>query len=78
MQGVAIADDTFHVTVSNGPWTPGDVYVGQPGSFRRFRWATPVGCEDLSHWPSTDTFWSVTEHPLRRWVFTMRRDWFAR
>ncbi|NYG60418.1 hypothetical protein BJ980_003341 [Nocardioides daedukensis] len=85
MQGIAVVEDTFHITTSNGPFLPGSVYVGHvaPGAaarFRRFRWATPIGCEDLSYWPSgTDggAFWSVTEHPLRRWVFTMKRSWFA-
>ncbi|HEY9563990.1 MAG TPA: hypothetical protein VIR30_09495, partial [Nocardioides sp.] len=85
MQGIAVVEDTFHITTSNGPFLPGSVYVGQvapgePARFRRFRWATPIGCEDLSYWPSsTDggAFWSVTEHPLRRWVFTMKRNWFA-
>ena len=27
-------------------------------------------------WPSSDLLWSVTEHPRRRWVFSMRRSWF--
>jgi hypothetical protein len=40
--------------------------------------ATPMGPEDLSWWPSTDELWSVTEHPDRRWVFCMKRDWFDR
>lgn len=78
MQGVAVAGGDFHLTVSNGPFVPGHVHVGRPGTFRRHRWATPMGCEDLSFWPSTDTFWSVTEHPGRRWVFTMERAWFSR
>src|SRR3546814_1841838 len=58
MQGIAVVEDTFHITTSNGPFLPGSVYVGQvapgePARFRRFRWATPIGCEDLSYWPSS-------------------------
>ena len=49
-----------------------------PGAFRRYRWATPMGPEDIAWWPSTDLLWSVTEHPRRRWVFAMRRSWFDR
>jgi hypothetical protein len=36
----------------------------------------PIGPEDISYWPSTDLLWSLTEHPGRRWFFSMRRGWF--
>lgn len=78
MQGAAIAQDTWYVTASTGPWVPGSVYVGRPGRWRRHRWATPMGPEDVTWWSSTDQLWSVTEHPRRRWVFSMRRSWFDR
>ena len=77
-QGAAIARGTWYLTASTGPWVPGSVYVGHPGSFRRHRWATPMGPEDVSWWPSTDLLWSVTEHPRRRWVYAMPRSWFDR
>ncbi|HEY0890298.1 MAG TPA: hypothetical protein VGE38_11865 [Nocardioides sp.] len=73
MQGVAVVGGTHYVTVSHGPWRPGTVLAGRPGSFRRHRWATPMGPEDLTYHPPTDRLWSVTEHPHRRWVFAMRR-----
>ena len=76
MQGAAIARGTWYVTASTGPWVPGSVYVGRPGEWRRHRWATPMGPEDVTWWPSTDLLWSVSEHPRRRWVFSMRRSWF--
>jgi hypothetical protein len=76
MQGAAIARGTWYVTASTGPWVPGSVYVGRPGEWRRYRWATPMGPEDVTWWPSTDLLWSVSEHPRRRWVFSMRRSWF--
>ena len=78
MQGVAVADGVYYATASNGPVFPGNVYVGQPGRFRKHRWATPIGCEDLSYWPSDQEFWSVTEHPRRRWIYSMKRSWFDR
>jgi hypothetical protein len=78
MQGAAVARGNYYVTVSRGPTTPGSVYVGQPGDFRRHRWAAPVGPEDIAYWPSTDMLWSVTEHPGNRWVYAMRRSWFDR
>lgn len=76
MQGAVIASGRYHVTVSHGPWMPGTVYAGQPGSMRRRRWALPMGPEDLTYWPSTDRLWSLTEHPRRRWMVAMDRAWF--
>lgn len=78
MQGATIARDAWYVTASTGPWVPGSVYVGRPGEWRRHRWATPMGPEDITWWSSTDLLWSVSEHPRRRWVFAMRRSWFDR
>ncbi|WP_210648946.1 hypothetical protein [Nocardioides sp. SYSU D00065] len=76
MQGAVIAAGRYHVTVSHGPWMPGTVYAGQPGSMRRRRWAVPMGPEDLSYWPSTDRLWSLTEHPRRRWIVSLDRAFF--
>ena len=76
MQGAVIAAGRFHVSVSHGPWMPGSVYAGRPGSMRQRRWALPMGPEDLSYWPSTDRIWSLTEHPRRRWIVAMDRAWF--
>jgi hypothetical protein len=76
MQGAVIAAGRFHVTVSHGPWMPGTVCAGEPGSMRVHRWAVPMGPEDLSYWPSTDRIWSVTEHPRRRWIVAMDRSSF--
>ena len=76
-QGAAVARGRWYLTRSTGPWVPGSVYAGTPGAFRRYRWATPMGPEDISWWPSTDLLWSVTEHPRRRWVYAMPRSWFA-
>ena len=78
MQGVAVVDGTYHLSVSQGPWVPGSVFTGVPGRLRRHRWAMPMGPEDLTYWPSTDSFWSVSEHPHRRWIFEMPRAWFDR
>ena len=76
MQGAVIAGGRYHVTVSHGPWMPGTVWSGQPGSMRERRWALPMGPEDLSYWPSTDRLWSLTEHPRRRWIVAMDRSFF--
>jgi hypothetical protein len=77
-QGAAIARGEWYLTSSTGPWVPGSVYAGQPGAFRRYRWATPMGPEDVAWWPSTDLLWSVSEHPRRRWIYAMPRSAFAR
>ncbi len=76
MQGAVVARERFHLTVSHGPWTPGSVFAGRPGAFVRHRWATPMGPEDIAYWPSTDLLWSVSEHPRRRWIFSMKRSRF--
>ncbi len=76
MQGAVLAAGRFHVTVSHGPWMPGTVATGRPGSMVLRRWALPMGPEDLSYWPSTDRLWSITEHPRRRWIVAMDRAWF--
>ncbi|MCW2828694.1 MAG: hypothetical protein JWQ67_2310 [Marmoricola sp.] len=78
MQGAAIVGDTYYVTSSRGPRRLGRMYVGEPGSFRSFPRALPVGPEDISYWPSTDMLWSLSEHPGRRYVFAMRRSRFHR
>ena len=76
MQGASIVGGRYHVTVSHGPWKPGSMYVGTPGNLEEHRFATPMGPEDIAYWPSTDRFWSVSEHPHRRWVFSMKRSYF--
>ena len=75
-QGAAVAGGAYYLTTSHGPASPGSVHVGRPGHFRRHRWATPMGPEDIAYWPSQDLLWSVTEHPRRRWIFSMKRSWF--
>jgi hypothetical protein len=77
MQGAAVVGDTYYVTSSRGPYRLGRMYVGRPGAFRGYPRSLPVGPEDISYWPSTDMFWSLSEHPGRRFVFCVRRDRFA-
>jgi hypothetical protein len=77
MQGAAVVEGRYFITVSHGPWGLGAVMSGLPGSFRRYRWATPMGPEDLTYHPPTESFWSVSEHPGRRWVFAMDRAYFS-
>jgi hypothetical protein len=76
MQGASIVDGRYHVTVSHGPWKPGSVYVGTPGDLTEYPRAMPMGPEDIAYWPSTERFWSVSEHPHRRWVFSMKKSSF--
>lgn len=76
MQGAVVARGRYHVTTSHGPWMLGSVHTGRPGALRRHRWATPMGPEDIAYWQQSDLLWSVSEHPRRRWIFSMRRSWF--
>ncbi|GAB7005128.1 hypothetical protein JCM18899A_26010 [Nocardioides sp. AN3] len=77
MQGVSVVDGRYYVTVSHGRWGLGSVMTGLPGSFRQHRWATPMGPEDLCYHAPSGLFWSVSEHPGRRWVFAMERSAFS-
>lgn len=76
VQGASYARGRYHLSVSRGPWKPGSMYAGTPGALVRHRWALPPGPEDVAYWPSSDLLWSVTEHPHRRWVVSMKRSWF--
>jgi hypothetical protein len=76
MQGAAVVGDTYYVTSSRGRYRLGSMHVGEPGRFRTFPRALPVGPEDISYWPSTDLLWSLTEYPGRRYVFAMERAQF--
>jgi len=76
MQGAALAAGRLHVAVSRGPWLPGTIYAGPSGHLRPKRLALPMGPEDLTYWPSTDRLWSLTEHPRRRWIVSMKRSAF--
>lgn len=76
MQGVLLIDGTYYASVSQGPWMSGAMYVGPPGQLAPHSFALPMGPEDLSYWPSADTIWSISEHPRRRWIFAVRRQWF--
>lgn len=73
MQGAVVVEGRHHVSVSRGPWMPGSLFTGRPGALRERRWALPMGPEDLSWWASSDTLWTVTEHPRRRWVCEISR-----
>jgi hypothetical protein len=73
MQGACVVHDTWYVTVSHGPWGLGTLYVGRPGQFRPLRRALPMGPEDITYVPQTDSLWSVSEHPGRRWIYKLRR-----
>jgi hypothetical protein len=76
MQGAAVVGDTFYVTSSRGRYRLGSMHVGEPGRFRTFPRALPVGPEDISYWPSTDLLWSLSEYPGRRYVFALERAQF--
>ncbi len=73
MQGAAIVDGTYYVTTSRGRWRLGSLHVGTPGDFRRIPRALPVGPEDITYWPSQRAFWSVSEYPGHRYVFSVDR-----
>jgi hypothetical protein len=73
MQGAAIVHGCYYVTTSRGRWRLGALQVGQPGSFRTHRLATPVGPEDLCY-GEDDLLWSLLEYPGHRYVFAIDRS----
>lgn len=73
MQGACVVHDTWYVTASHGPWGLGTLYVGRPGAFRALRRVLPMGPEDITYVPQTDSLWSVSEYPGRRWIYKLRR-----
>lgn len=76
-QGVAHVDGRWYVTASNGTRRLGTVWSGPEGGLREHRNAVPVGPEDLAYDPASDRLWTVTEHPGRRWVVSVRRRRFG-
>lgn len=75
MQGVAVVDGVHHLTTSHGTRRAGSLLVGDlehGRRLRRHRGALPVGPEDLAYWPEQRLLWSLSEHPGRRWVWSMR------
>lgn len=76
MQGVVNARGRLHVTVSQGRRRRGSVYAGTPDDLVHHPHATPMGNEDVAYWPEEDLLYSVSEHPMVRWLFTMRRSSF--
>ncbi|MFL6090925.1 MAG: hypothetical protein ACJ71Z_12385 [Aeromicrobium sp.] len=77
MQGAVSVEGTWYVTQSRGPQGLGQLQVGQPGAFRRYPGALPIGPEDITYWPARDELWSQTEHPGSRCFFAMDRSQFA-
>jgi len=76
MQGAVTVKGTWYVTQSRGPSALGQLQVGEPGNFRRFKDALPIGPEDIAYWPARDELWSQTEHPGSRCFFAMDRKQF--
>ena len=73
MQGVVVVGGTWYVTRSRGPWGRGSICAGEPGSFAEHQRALPMGPEDLTYSASTDSLWTVSEWPGRRWTVTIPR-----
>ena len=74
MQGAAYVDGQYFVTTSRGRWRLGNLVIGTPGSWRRIPRALPVGPEDITYWPSQQAFWSLSEYPKHRYVFSVKRS----
>jgi hypothetical protein len=71
MQGVALDGTTWVLSSSTGEGNPGDLYVGRPGAFTRYKGVLPTGPEDLDWSRRGEELWCVSEWPGRRWLFTI-------
>jgi hypothetical protein len=69
MQGAAVHESAWFVTASAGEGSPGDLYVGAPGTLHRHRGVLPSGPEDLAWSRPGEELWCVSEWPGHRWVF---------
>jgi hypothetical protein len=76
MQGAVSVEGRLYVTTSNGTGGMGSVWVGRPGSLRRYPFALPPGPEDICYRPAGDRLWTVTEYPGRRFVLALDRGHF--
>jgi hypothetical protein len=76
MQGAVTVKGTWYVTQSRGASALGQLQVGEPGNFRRYKDALPIGPEDIAYWPARDELWSQTEHVGNRCFFAMDRGQF--
>ena len=79
MQGAAVHGATWFVSASAGEENPGDLYVGTPGAWQHHRRVLPIGPEDLAWSRPGEELWCVSEHPGRRWVFSVPvQRWLSR
>ena len=70
MQGAAVVGGTYYVTRQPGPLAASAACTSaRRAASGAYRWALPVGPEDITYWPSTNTLWSLSEYPGRRWVY---------
>ena len=76
-QGAVHVAGRWYLTASHGRWRPGSVWSGTEGALREHRFAVPMGPEDLAYDRATDRLWTLTEHPHRRWVLSLRRSHFS-
>lgn len=76
MQGAVSVGGRLYVTQSRGRSRRGSLWSGRAGDLIEHRRALPPGPEDICYWPSTGELWSVSEHPLLRYVFAMDRAQF--
>lgn len=76
MQGVVRVDGRVHVSTSHGRYRRGSIWTQAGDRLVQREHALPPGPEDLSHDPSTDRLWTVTEYPYLRLVAAVDRSQF--
>jgi len=71
MQGATLVHGQYAITSSRGAWLRGDLLTGPPGDLTRHRGALSVGPEDIAYWPGRHQLWTLSEWPMRRWVYAI-------
>lgn len=77
MQGAVLANGRLHVATSRGRCRRGSIWTERGDRLVEQEHVLPPGPEDLSHRPSGDRLWSLTEYPYSRMVVALDRSRFA-
>jgi hypothetical protein len=77
MQGAVLVDGDLHVVTSRGRYRRGSIWSERRGELVQHEYVLPPGPEDLSHRPSVDQLWSLTEYPFTRMVVGVDRRRFG-
>jgi hypothetical protein len=74
MQGAVRLHGRWAITSSRGPTSRGDLWVGAIERLQRRRGVLAIGPEDITYWRTHRQLWTLSEWPMRRWVYGIDAD----